>query len=256
MEACKLPVQTLRESSLMKPWLPAPDPIPPLGEAVHVWAVELDDSNFDAALWHSRLSLEEQARAAGFKFARDHRRYVIAHAALRAILAGYANTVPKNLQFNEGPNGKPKLAPPFDASGIEFNLSHSHERALVAVKHVDEVGVDIEFAKVDFEFLDVASHFFTQREVTALRALPPALQRQAFYKCWTSKEAFLKAKGTGLSGELDEVEIMLVGEYVRINASVAGWSLVELPLYAGYEAALVTKLKPVEIHCYHWSAAW
>ena len=62
MEACKLPVQTLRESSLMKPCLPAPDPIPPLGEAVHVWAVELDDSNFDAALWHSRLSLEEQAR--------------------------------------------------------------------------------------------------------------------------------------------------------------------------------------------------
>jgi len=240
----------------MNPWLPAPDAIPSLGENVHVWALQLDEIVFDAALWHSRLSPEEQARAARFKFARDQRRYVIAHAALRDILAGYANAAPASLRFNEGPNGKPKLAPPFDASGIEFNLSHSHERALVAVNQGHEVGVDIEFAKADFEFLDVASHFFTESEVTALRALPAARQRQAFYKCWTSKEAFLKAKGTGLSGKLDEVEILLVGERVQINTSVAGWSLVELPPSGGYEAALVTRSKPVEIFYCHWNAPW
>jgi 4'-phosphopantetheinyl transferase len=240
----------------MNPWLPAPDPVPPLGENVHVWALQLDELAFDTAFWHSRLSLEEQARAARFKFARDQRRYVIAHVALRDILAGYANAAPSRLQFDDGPNGKPKLAPPFDASGIEFNLSHSHERALVAVKQGDEVGVDIEFAKADFAFLDVASHFFTKQEVTALHALPAALQRQAFYKCWTSKEAFLKAKGTGLSGALDEVEILLAGEHVRIKASVTGWSLVELPPFGGYEAALATKNKFPEVSCYHWHAAW
>lgn len=240
----------------MNPRLPAPDLIPSLGETVHVWALQLNEIVFDAALWHSRLSLEEQARAARFKFAKDQLRYVIAHAALRDILAGYANADPASLQFNDGPKGKPKLAPPFDASGIEFNLSHSHERALVAVNQGHEVGVDIEFAKADFEFLDVASHFFTKSEVTALRALPAALQRQAFYKCWTSKEAFLKAKGTGLSGELDEVEILLVGERVQIKASVAGWSLAQLDPCDGYEAALVTKSQPVEVFCYHWKAAW
>jgi len=240
----------------MNPWLPAPDPIPSLGENVHVWALQLDEFAFDAALGHSRLSLEEQSRAARFKFAKDQRRYVIAHAALRDILAGYVNAAPARLQFNDGPNGKPKLAPPFDASGIEFNLSHSHERALVAVKQGDEVGVDIEFAKADFEFLDVASHFFTKQELTSLHALPAALQRQAFYKCWTSKEAFLKAKGTGLSGELDEVEILLVGEHVRIKAAVVGWLLVELPPSGGYEAALATKNKFAEVFCYDWNAAW
>ncbi len=238
----------------MNHWLPAPDPIPSLGDAVHIWSVELDNLNLDIASWHTRLSPGEQARVAKFKFARDQRRYVIAHVALRNILAGYANADPAGLQFDEGPNGKPKLAPPFDARGIEFNLSHSHERALLAVKHGDEVGVDIEFSKADFEFLDVASHFFTKREVTALRALPPELQRQAFYKCWTSKEAFLKAKGTGLSGELDEVEILLAREHVQIKASVAGWSLIELSLSGGYEAALVTKNKFAEIFCYQWSA--
>ena len=238
----------------MNRWLPAPDPIPSLGENVHVWALQLDDGVFDAALWHSRLSPGEQGRAARFKFARDQRRYMITHAALRDILAAYANADAADLQFNEGPNGKPSLALPFDASGIEFNLSHSHELALIAVNLRNEIGVDVEFAKADFEFIEVASHFFTQREVTALRALPPVLQRQAFYKCWTSKEAFLKAKGTGLSGELDEVEIMLVGEHVQINAAVAGWSLVELSPGDGYEAALVTKNKLAEICCYQWNA--
>ena len=98
----------------------------------------------------------------------------------------------------------------------------------------------IEFANHDFDFLEVANHFFTKREVAALRALPSTLQCEGFYKCWTSKEAFLKAKGTGLSGQLDEVEIVLVGEQVQIAASVRGWSLVELESSEGYATALVT----------------
>jgi 4'-phosphopantetheinyl transferase len=239
----------------MNHWLPAPDPIPSLGGNVHVWALPLEEFAFDAALWHGRLSPEEQDRAAKFKFARDQRRYVIAHAALRDILSGYANADAANLRFNDGPNGKPQLAPPFAASGIAFNLSHSHETALIAVNQGNEIGVDIEFAKADFEFFDVASHFFTKSEVAALRALPPALQRQAFYKCWTSKEAFLKAKGTGLSGALDEVQIKLVGDHVQIQASVAGWSLTELNPCDGYEAALVIHSKPVEVFCYRGKAA-
>ena len=240
----------------MNHWLPAPDPVPPLGAVVHVWAVELDALAVDASLWHSRLSPAEQARAARFKFARDQRRYTIAHAALRDILSGYANTDPANLQFNNGPNGKPKLGSPVDANSIEFNLSHSHERALIAVNQEYEIGIDLEFAKPDFDFLNIACHFFTEPEVTALRALPAGLQREAFYKCWTSKEAFLKAKGTGLSGKLDEVDILLVEEQVRIKASVAGWSLRELAPCDGYEAALVTQSKSVDVYCYRWKATW
>ncbi|HEU4640194.1 MAG TPA: 4'-phosphopantetheinyl transferase superfamily protein [Candidatus Binatia bacterium] len=240
----------------MNRWSTGPDPIPPLGGNAHVWAVELDDSGFDGFKWHGRISPEEQARAVRFKFDKDQRRYIIAHAALRDVLAAYTNAEAASLQFNDGPNGKPKLAPPFDASGIEFNLSHSHELALVAVNQTGEVGVDIEFAKPDFDFLEVANRFFTKREVAALRALPSEFQSQAFYKCWTGKEAFLKAKGTGLSGELDEVKITLSGEHVQIKANVAGWSLAELDPPEGYEAALVTECRPMEISCFRWKAAW
>jgi 4'-phosphopantetheinyl transferase len=238
----------------MNPWSHPPEPLPTLDGSVHVWLVELDAAGFDARVWQERLSGEEQARAARFHFDRDQRRFITAHVALRNIIAGYLKTGAATLQFEEGQNGKPKLAPPFDAAGVEFNLSHSHERAVLAVNHGHEIGIDIEFAKADFEFLDVAGHFFTPREVTALRGLPAPLQRQAFYKCWTSKEAFLKAKGTGLSGTLDEVEIVLDGKQVRINASVPGWWLTALDPFDGYEVAVVTKNKPVEVSCYRWQA--
>lgn len=236
----------------MTPWSLPPDPVNQFDGRVHVWLVELDDAAFDAAVWQNRLSVEEQERAARFHFDRDRRRFIVAHVALRAIVAGYLKAGAATLHFDEGPNGKPRLAPPFDAAGVEFNLSHSYERAVLALNHGDEIGVDIEFARTGFEFLDVAGHFFTARETTALRALPAPMQRQAFYKCWTSKEAFLKAKGTGLSGSLDEVEIVGDGAQVRINAAVPGWWLTTLDPPVGYELAVVTRNRPVEVVCYRW----
>jgi 4'-phosphopantetheinyl transferase len=241
----------------MDKWLLPPDAIPPLGQNVHVWAVGLDDPGFAAEHWRNWLSLEEQARASKFKFGRDQIRYIIAHAAVRAILARYTSEEAANLKFVVGPNGKPKLAAPWSASGVEFNLSHSHERALIAVNSGAEVGVDIEFVRADFEFHEIARHFFTKREAAALRELPEELQRRAFYRCWTSKEAFLKAKGTGLSGKLDEVEITLAGELqIQIHARVAGWSLVALHPGGAYESALVCESRPAEVICYRWQPPW
>jgi 4'-phosphopantetheinyl transferase len=220
---------------------------------IHVWSVDLDDAVLDRDQWLTILSRDEQARAAKFKFERDRRRYVVAHGALHKILARYLGNNAADLRFLAGVNGKPSLAAPLDASGIAFNLSHSHERALIAVTLGRELGVDIEFIKVDFAFHEIAEQFFTAREVAAVRALPAQLQRHAFYKCWTSKEAFLKAKGTGLSGQLDEVEISLTGdERVRITANVPGWNLTELNPGDGYEAALATKGDPLAVFCYRW----
>jgi 4'-phosphopantetheinyl transferase len=234
-------------------WPLPPDQLRLQNGSVHVWAVELDDASFDSDRGLSILSSDELARAAKFKFERDRRRYVISHTALREILAGYLETAAANLEFVEGGNGKPSLAGAFAGAGVNFNLSHSHERALIAVAQGRELGVDIEFVKDDFPFNDVAGRFFTAKEVAALRALPLATQRQAFYKCWTSKEAFLKAKGTGLSGKLDEVEIILEGdERVRIDARVPGWSLAELNPGDGYEAALVSAGKAAQFQVYRW----
>jgi 4'-phosphopantetheinyl transferase len=241
----------------MKQWQFSPAVLPPLGSKVHVWIVELDSAAFDSIVRQNPLSIAERERAAKFKFDKDRRRFIVAHAALRHILALYLKGDAAHLHFVDGPNGKPKLAAPWDARGIRFNLSHSHEKAVVAVAQGAEVGVDIEFVRADFAFHEVANHFFTEREVAALRALPPELQRHAFYKCWTSKEALLKAKGTGLSGALDEIEISLSEErHVQIGALVSGWSLLELAAGDDYEAALVIQERAEEVLCYRWQGPW
>ncbi len=202
---------------------------------------------------HDLLSLNEQERAARFKFEDDRRRYIVAHAALRLLLSQYANVFASDLNFFTSANGKPFLVVAPAAANIQFNLSHSHEVALIAVTQGREVGVDVERVKEDFAFGEVAQRFFSAREVAALNALPSELQRKTFYRCWTSKEAFLKAKGTGLSGELDEVDISWTPEDgVCISATVPNWTLVGLNPPDGYEGALVVEGAECQLRCFEW----
>lgn len=224
-----------------------------LGQSVHVWGVHLDNASVDLDAGCALLSADERDRAARFVFERDRRGYLLAHIALHEILGRYLVIEPARIYFKLGSNGKPYLADDFAGSGLQFNLSHSGEMALVAVGSSGELGVDVECVKRDFEFLDIAKRFFTAKEVDEMICLPAELQRQAFFKCWTSKEAFLKAKGTGLSGKLDEVEIKLFGEArVQISADVPGWHLTEVSPGDDYEAALVTVDIPAAVHCYRY----
>ncbi len=240
----------------MTSWVQSPAELPALEAGVHVWAVRLDDPAVDLERGRALLSPAERERAERFVFERDRRRYLVAHIALHEILSLYVPIDPARLSFDLGANGKPKLAQVLAPGDIEFNLSHSNEMALVAVTHGHELGVDIEHAREQFEFQEVAERFFTVKEVAAMRGLPSTRQRQAFFKCWTSKEAFLKAKGTGLSGALDEVEISLRhDDQVQIVANVPHWWLFELVPIAGYEAALVSASATPKIRCYQWQLA-
>jgi 4'-phosphopantetheinyl transferase len=240
---------------MLNPFLVRPDPSSNLvirENEVHIWLVQ---TNGEISLgdFKDLLSSVEQDRASKFKFETDRRRYITAHAALRSILSSYVNSPARELQFASGPYGKPKLAPPIhDKKKIAFNLSHSHEVALIAITQGREIGVDVEWVREDFVFDEVAHRFFTTREVAALHALPLHLQREAFYKCWTSKEAFLKAKGTGLSGQLDEVEMGLTDHGVRVKGTVPNLSLVELTVDGGYVAALVVGGVEPRLTYYAW----
>ena len=253
---------------------------------VHVWLVRADDAALCMACCENLLATAERDRAARFKFEKDRRLYTVAHAALRSILAGYLNVAPGDLEFEIGQRGKPRLAPTFSKDSLEFNLSHSSEVALIAVTREREIGVDIEHVKKEFAFAEVAERYFTTREVSAIRALPQDLQRRAFYQCWTSKEAFLKAKGVGLSGELDEVEILLDVEggapraspwhllispgggilsksprprpgleskgRVQVKSTLPGWYLSELNPCDGYVGAVALEGNGFDLKCYGW----
>lgn len=222
---------------------------------VHVWLVRLDDSAAGIDACADWLSSTERERAARFKFARDRSRYAIAHGALRAILGRYLSVDPGAIDFDAGPAGKPKLAPRWAGAELEFNLSHSGEVALIAVTRGAEIGIDVERIRQAFAFEPIAQRFFTGHEVAALRSLPVDLQREAFYKCWTSKEALLKAKGSGLSAALDEVCVAVTGTGIRITPARRGWVLREVRPIPGYAAALAVKQRPRNVQCCRWEAS-
>jgi 4'-phosphopantetheinyl transferase len=175
------------------------------GEVV-VWAASLDLETARLDTLRSSLSVDELERAARFRFARDRDRFVAGRGFLRTILADYSGERADALRFSYGPYGKPRLT---DCQGVQFNVSHSEDRMLVAVSADRDVGVDVEVLNSKHADELVAERFFSSQEVQDLRSLPSAEWSRAFLTCWTRKEAFIKARGEGLSLPLQDFDVTL-----------------------------------------------
>jgi 4'-phosphopantetheinyl transferase len=158
---------------------------------VALYTVDLDHARHDQPSLLQSLSPDERARAARFRFERDRRRFVAGRGALREILGEALGRPPSSIAFAYGPQGKPRLA----ADEIQFNVSHSEGLGLIAVAGDRRVGVDIERVRAKGSGMDVAKRFFSRAEVATLRALPRGLRTEAFFACWTRKEAYIKARG-------------------------------------------------------------
>jgi len=209
-------------------------------DEVHVVSVRVDSATeADTAV----LNADERTRASRFVFTRDRDRFVAAHACLRRVLARCLGCAPHDLIFGSTTNGKPYLIG--SATELHFNLSHSAERAVIALARGREVGVDIEQAR-PIEVLALATRFFAAGELAALRGRPAAEQPPAFFRCWTRKEAFIKALGEGLLHPLDSFEVDVDGEgtaplLLRTQAEralPARWQVRSLRVERGYAAAV------------------
>lgn len=224
----------------------APPNRPRLGaDDVHVWAARLDVDRERLASLAELLSEDERARAERFAFERLRQRFTAAHGILREILAGYADVAPERLRFETGAEGKPFLTEEAADGGLRFNMSHSAGKALYAVTLGREVGVDVEQVCPDRDHARIAERFFSAREVQALRALSEEEQRTAFFRCWTRKEAYVKAVGKGLAIPLDRFAVSLAPREraAFLDAGdgagvVSGWSLCNVPVDGGYEGAV------------------
>ena len=188
---------------------------------IHVWRARLDvpwSWTFDEA-----LSLDDRMRADRFKFEADRRRFCAARASLRLILSRYLQVKPGRLQLEPGEFGKPFMADRKLAQGLRFNLSHSHQLALIAISRDREIGVDVEFMRSDFVTDEVATHFFSSSEVKEFQSVPRDLRTRAFFNCWTRKEAYIKARGEGLYCPLDQFAVSLAPDKpaMLLESSVA-----------------------------------
>jgi len=223
-------------------------------EDVHVWTTTLEVRPASVDACWSVLSGDERRRAEAFRFPDDRRRYVTAHGLLRILLGRYTGHPPHELAFRLERHGKPRLA---TAPGIEFSISHSHERAAIAVA-TRPVGVDIERVRPVDDAGDVAKRFFSAVEVEALQGCERAEFIDRFYGCWTRKEAYVKARGEGLSKALNSFAVSVVPDDPRLiedqtdPSAIHQWSFrdVRLDGYIGAVVALgaVRRLRQVNWH--------
>jgi 4'-phosphopantetheinyl transferase len=246
--------------SSVSPWCSAPK-LPRLDrDEVHVWRAAL---NLEKPRLHSLkqiLSEDERARTERFYFEKDREHFIAARGLLRTILGRYLDQEPSELRFCYSRYGKPSLAASAGESALRFNISHAHGLALYAVTSGREIGIDLEHLRADFAGEDIAERFFSRREVEALRALPADMRQKGFFNCWTRKEAYIKARGEGLSLPLDKFDVSLApGEPAALLSTpgdpreAARWSLRELEPGPGYVAALVVEGHDWRLKCWQWT---
>jgi 4'-phosphopantetheinyl transferase len=217
-------------------------------DEVHVWRAALDQSPSQVAGLLDTLAEDERARARRFYFPIHRARFIVARGVLREILSLYLNRAAQSVSFRYGSHAKPALACESGENAIHFNMSHSRGVALYAITRGRAIGIDLEFIREDLEVEQVAGRFFSQPEIQTLRALPAGLRKYAFFLCWTRKEAYIKARGEGLSLPLDQFDVSLIpGEPAVLLRTPADpdealrWSLRELNIVPGYVSALAVE---------------
>lgn len=198
--------------------------------------------------FRSLLSPDELQRAGRFRFDIDRNSYIVSRGTLRSLLGSYLNVPPRQLRFTYSEYGRPSLANETPGSKIDFNVSHSRRVALIAFARGRQIGVDVEYVRRGFGTSEVAERFFSTVERHALRELPHEQRHDAFFRCWTRKEAFIKALGEGLSHPLDQFDVSLApGSPAVLLATrpdsheVHRWKLWNIDVPHEYAAALATE---------------
>ena len=194
------------------------------------------------------LSPDEVQRADRLLNRQARSRFVAGRNVLRQSLARYLDLDPARLCLATNEHGKPRLSGEHSGSGLFFNLSHSENLAILAITTGCELGVDIELVREGLEFHSMARQFFSPREHSELFSLPPERQRDAFYRCWTRKEAYLKGCGKGFSQPSSCCDVSLIPSQPpalrehRLDPAEPGrWNLVDMDVPPGFCGALAVK---------------
>jgi 4'-phosphopantetheinyl transferase len=227
--------------------LPPPDLALPANK-IHVWCAKLEQTPASIRQSFQGLSQDERERAQHFHFERDRRRFIVSHGALRVILGRYLRIEPDHVSFDYAPHGKPYLAQALNPCGIQFNMAHSNELAVYIFARGREAGIDVEYVHPIPELDQIAARFFSASENLVLRAIPAGQRVEAFFNCWTRKEAYIKALGVGLAQPLDQFQVSLIpGEPARLlkveglPEQIARYSMEAFVPAPGYIAALMVE---------------
>jgi 4'-phosphopantetheinyl transferase len=227
-------------------WSAPPESLSLQPSDVHVWRVDLRQSENLIEEFRRTLHEDEIQRANRFHFEKHRKDYVVGRGFLRYVLGRYLDAEAKALQFSYGAYGKPALHGAHKDSRLCFNMSHSHGVALFAITQDHRLGVDVEQIRADFASEEIARRFFSPLEVDVFNALQPKERVAAFFRCWTRKEAYIKATGKGLSQSLDEFDVTLAPGVAAAllracDDEVSGWFMSDVEVGSGFAAALAVE---------------
>jgi 4'-phosphopantetheinyl transferase len=231
-------------------------------DSVHVWSGSQDQHPDAISGFYQILSPDEQEKASRFKYEIHRLHFIAAHGMLRRLLGNYLRVSPGQVRFLKSKYDKPFLSEEFEASRLKFNMSHSGGRVMLAFAIGRELGIDVEQIRPDFGTQEIAERFFSRSETEKLRSLPVSVQAEAFFNCWTRKEAFIKAIGEGLSCPLDRFDVTLApGEPAMLLATrvegqpASRWSMQSLDAPDGYKAAIVVEGQGWNLSVESWDNA-
>jgi 4'-phosphopantetheinyl transferase len=213
-------------------------------DEIHLWHAEISAIDVEELASRKLLSEDEIARMRRFHFDKDRKNFLFCRSMLRILLASYLGLSPAELRFAYSAHGKPNLAEP--SGNLQFNLSHSAGAVLFAFCTERRIGVDVERVRRDLNVQEIASRFFSDAENRALRQCPDA--HEAFFRCWTRKEAFVKARGEGLSCPLETFDVSVADEEEQVSLTTRPdpceaerWQVRSLNSFPGYAAALAVE---------------
>jgi 4'-phosphopantetheinyl transferase len=226
---------------------------------VHIWTARLPSTN--ASHLYSDLSGAERDRVYRLRFSRDRWAYVFAHAVLRDVLSQYLHCPPGPLEFSANVFGKPSLAKTADGWTPEFNLSRAGSLVVVALSADRFIGVDVEEIRPVSEFSLIAESYFTPEECTFIWHHAATDRERAFFRCWTRKEAYIKAVGKGLSIALNSFDTLIPSGQAgrRLPGgtdapNVGEWWLTDLEVPEGYIGAVAVETCIDRLIYFEWSS--
>jgi len=213
-----------------------------LKKSIRVWNIHLPDHHSETPFCRSLLTGEELDRAAKFRKPEDAEVFILCRGLLRRVLADCLNTEPSGLRFNRNAQGKPFL----EDGKLDFNVSHSRDRLLIAVTAGRAVGVDIEFRRSGLNMKSIAKRWFAPEEQEFFQALEK--QEEGFFGIWAKKEAYVKALGVGIYKDLNTFAVPLGEKPFSPNIEKTGqWFFQTLEIDPDYAASVVSEAPPVPV---------
>jgi 4'-phosphopantetheinyl transferase len=226
----------------------------PERDRIDLWQASMDVDDGLLLQLAGLLEEGERQKAASIKLEPPRRRFIASRAILRSILSRYLGMLPGEIPFQFNPHGKPYLSLPPGTPDMSFNISHSGGLCLAAVTRSRAVGIDVERMREDIAFEAMARRFFSEEECAAIMSQPPPLQKAAFYRCWTRREAYVKARGESMALMLSKVAVSVEdGEPARViwcsshPGDPACYTLTDLDAGPGFAACIAYEGKDARL---------